>query len=420
MINKVKGTYDLLFDETKKWQKLEEIIRKIFSLYNYYEIRTPILEYKQVFHRETENSDMVKKETYNFLDKAGREITLRPEGTAGVIRSYIENKLYINNELQKLYYLGPNFRYERPQKGRYRQFSQFGVEAIGIDNVYIDLEVIALASQILKTLGLKDIRVNLNSLGDKESSTAYKKVLHEYFKDSQTLLCDDCKSRIKTNPLRILDCKIDGNHQLVKDAPLPLDSLNLASKTRFENLLKALNNSKISYQINPRLVRGLDYYCHTVFEIEAQIEGFGSQNVLCGGGRYSNLVKELGGPDKSGIGFAFGIERLLMALEANQVELISLEQTDCYILYFNESDILAATTLLNTLRVNEINAEINYDSKNFKTQLKNALGKNARYLLILGEDELKNETITIKDTNLETQETIKQTELILYLKKRLK
>ena len=314
MITKPRGTYDVLPEETKKWVKLENYLRKVSLLYNYKEIRTPMFEASEVFHRnQDDSSDMVNKETYDFLDRGNRKMTLRPEQTAPIVRAYIENKIYGDNNQHKLFYIGPNFRYENPQKGRFRQFSQFGVEALNSSSPYLDAEVIAFAVTIFKGLGLKNVKVKLNSLGDEESRNNYRDALKEYFKDELVNLCSDCKNRYEKNPLRILDCKVDKDKEIMKNVIRIKDYLNETSKNHFQSVLETLDNMNIEYVIDDYLVRGLDYYSHTVFEIEADIEGFGSQNVLGAGGRYDKLVSDLGGPVTPAVGFAFGLERLLLA-----------------------------------------------------------------------------------------------------------
>lgn len=406
MISKAKGTYDVLPYESHKWHTLEQKARQICVLFGYQEIRTPIFEYKEVFHRQNEQSDMVTKETYNFMDKGDRELTLRPEGTAGVIRSFVENKLYVETPLNKLYYIGPNFRYERPQKGRFRQFSQFGVEAIGSNDPALDAEVIGLAYAFIQKLGLKGVRVRINTLGDNESRSAFKQALKTHFEPHVDTLCEDCKQRIDKNPLRILDCKIDGNHQAVLKAPTTQDYLNDFSKTYFQSVLNFLDVANIDYEIAPKLVRGLDYYTHTVFEIEADIEGFGAQNVLGGGGRYQSLVKELGGPDLPGIGFAFGMERLIIAMES---ENIAFEQDPITDIFFIATDSNARTQALKLLfeaRNQNMVADMDFVSTSFKAQLKAGLKKNAKYLGIIGETELQNKTISLKNTQTQQQEEI--------------
>ena len=418
-INRVKGTYDVLPQDSLKWQALEDVIRKTLALYNYQEIRTPMMEYSEVFHRQSELSDMVTKETYDFLDRGDRKLTLRPEGTAGVIRSYVENKLYASQEIEKLYYIGPNFRYERPQKGRYRQFYQFGVEAIGTVNPQIDSEMIILAYDFIRRLGLKGVTVKINTLGDDDSRKAYQEALEKHFRPHVDTLCHDCKERIDKNPLRILDCKIDHDHQAVKHAPVPLDHLNDVSKAYFDEVLAHLNAVGIHYEIAPKLVRGLDYYSHTVFEIEADIQGFGAQNVLGGGGRYQSLVKELGGPDLGGIGFACGMERLLLALEAEHIDLVKENSLDAYLLVLDDHLKEFASKVLYDLRHQGLISDLNYSQKSFKGQLKHALRLNAKYLVIIGQDEYKQGYVGIKDTQTEIQENVEFSLITSYLKEKV-
>ncbi|PKK96765.1 MAG: histidine--tRNA ligase [Tenericutes bacterium HGW-Tenericutes-3] len=414
-INKVKGTYDVLPNESYLWQALEAKIREILGLYNIKEMRTPIMEYSDVFHRHTELSDMVTKETYDFDDRGNRKLTLRPEGTAGVIRSYVENKLYTSQELEKVYYIGPNFRYERPQKGRYRQFYQFGVEAIGTIDPALDAELIILAYDFVKRLGLKGVRVRVNSLGDDVSRQTYKEALENYFSPHEAELCDDCKARLKKNPLRILDCKIDQNNEAVKNAPTPQDYLNKESRDYFIEVLEHLDAAKISYEIAPKLVRGLDYYSHTVFEVEADIEGFGAQNVLGGGGRYEKLVSELGGPNLGGIGFAFGMERLLLALDAENVNFAKEKELDAFVIVFDADLKKEATRILYELRTANLVADTNFTQKSFKSQLKQALKMNAKYLIFLGDEEYKKGVVSIKDTKTEIQEEVLLSKVKKYL-----
>ncbi|MBN2299914.1 MAG: histidine--tRNA ligase [Acholeplasmataceae bacterium] len=418
-INKIKGTYDVLPNESYLWQALEQKIRDILGLYNMKEMRTPIMEYSDVFHRHTELSDMVTKETYNFDDRGNRKLTLRPEGTAGIIRSYVENKLYTSQELEKVYYIGPNFRYERPQKGRYRQFYQFGVEAIGTIDPALDAELIILAYDFIKRLGLKGVRVRINSLGNEKSRDTYQEALKNYFIPHKDELCEDCKVRLEKNPLRILDCKVDHNHKAVKNAPTPQDYLDTESRAYFKKVLDHLNITKISYEIAPKLVRGLDYYSHTVFEIEADIEGFGAQNVLGGGGRYQNLVSELGGPNLGGIGFAFGMERLLLALEAENVDFAKEKELDAYVIVFDENLKTIATNILYELRLANLICDTNFTQKAFKGQLKQALKMKAKYLIILGDEEYQKGVVGIKDTKTELQEEVLIPKIKKYLLEKL-
>ncbi len=406
MISKAKGTYDVLPNESYKWHTLEDKARQICVQFGYKEVRTPIFEYREVFHRQNEQSDMVTKETYNFMDKGDRELTLRPEGTAGVIRSFVENKLYVENPLNKLYYIGPNFRYERPQKGRFRQFSQFGVEAIGSNDPALDAEVIGLAYAFIQKLGLKGVRVRINTLGDNDSRAAFKDALKQHFLPHVDTLCEDCKQRIEKNPLRILDCKVDHNHVAVLKAPTTQDYLNEVSKTYFQSVLTYLDAANIDYEIAPKLVRGLDYYTHTVFEIEADIEGFGAQNVLGGGGRYQSLVKELGGPDLPGIGFAFGMERLIIAMESENITFEEAPSNDIFFIATDEAARVLALKLLFEARQQGMVADMDFVSSSFKAQLKSGLKSNAKYLGIIGESELVNKTISLKNTKTQQQEEI--------------
>ena len=418
-INKVKGTYDVLPSESAKWQALEETIKKVLKSYHIQEIRTPMMEYSEVFHRNSEASDMVTKETYDFLDRGQRKVTLRPEGTAGVMRSYVENKLYASLELEKVFYIGPNFRYERPQKGRYRQFSQFGVEAIGATNPVLDAEMIMLAYDLIQQLGLTGVKVRVNSLGDEASSLNYRKALIDYFTPHQETLCQDCQRRIEKNPLRILDCKVDGQKDIVVHAPTPIDYLSDASKAYFNQMLSCLDLADIDYELAPKLVRGLDYYSHTVFEIEAHIEGFGAQNVLGGGGRYEHLVSELGGPKLGGIGFAFGMERLLMALEAEGVDLVKQTHVDVYAIVTNQTHQNLALKYMHKLRKEGYVCDMNYTFKSFKGQLKHALKLQSKFLLIFGEEEVNQGLVGLKDTQTEEQTTVKLSDIILEVNKRM-
>ncbi|WP_441361437.1 histidine--tRNA ligase [Acholeplasma laidlawii] len=400
---KVKGTYDVLPTEAENWVALEAYVRQLFKTYNYGEIRTPMMEYSNVIHRETELSDMVIKETYNFKDKSDRDLTLRPEGTAGVIRSYVENKLYAQAGVTKLYYMGPNFRYERPQKGRFRQFMQFGCEVLGSNEPSIDAEVIELAYETIYRLGLKQVSVKLNSLGDDDSKINYRQALIDFLTPVKDKLSKDSQERLTNNPLRILDSKDPADIELIKDAPLPLDYLNETSKKHFEAVLELLNLMNIPYEIDKKLVRGLDYYAHTVFEIHATIKGFGAQNALGGGGRYQNLVKELGGPDTPGIGYAFGMERLLSALEQEGIALTSPKQLDVYFITFDQQSRKKAIELQHHLRSENILSDIDHLNRGFKPQLKEALRYDSKYIIIIGENELNNNVVQLKNTKTEEQ-----------------
>ena len=415
-ITKPKGTYDVLPTDAWKWNRLEMVIKKVCRLYNFKEIRTPIFESSELFHRTVgETSDMVTKETYDFLDRGGRSNTLRPEGTAGVARSFIENKLYAEQTVQKLFYMGPMFRYERQQKGRYRQFSQFGVEAIGSSSPLMDVEVILFAATTLKALGLKGVKVKINSIGDEESRDNYRVALVEYFSKYVDNLCPDCKNRLEKNPLRILDCKVDNKKEFFENAPKINDYLNEASKTHFAKVVEALKEVGVAYEINYNLVRGLDYYCHTVFEVEADIEGFGAQNVLGGGGRYDKLVSDLEGPQTPCVGMAFGMDRLLLAMEAEGLLKENNDYIHLYIIALGERARLTTERSLYTIRMGGLVCEADYLNKGIKGQFKQADKFNAKFTAILGDDELNNFVINVKNNETDEQETIPLNDLYTYV-----
>ena len=415
-ISKVKGTYDITGLEAQKWVKLENLFRSVCRLYNYQEVRTPIMEYQELFHRSVgDTSDMVSKETYDFMDRGDRMVTLRPEGTAGMARSYIENKTYANGLVTKQFYIGPMFRYERPQKGRYRQFSQFGCEAYGSGDPALDAEVICLAKTIIEALGLKGVKVRINTLGDNESRDNYRKALVDYFTPVKEELCYDCQTRLLKNPLRILDCKVDKDSVHFKNAPIMRDYLNDSSKDHFNKVLKYLQKMGIEYEIDDHLVRGLDYYTHTIFEIEADIPEFGAQNVLGGGGRYDNLIESLGGPETKAVGFAFGMERLLLAIEAENRRISVEDFVHLFIIALGDEAKEVATGLLSKLRQGGLICDMDYQGRNLKSQFKVADRYNSKYIAILGEEEIKNNVINIKNKETGIQETISLDEIYQYI-----
>ena len=415
-ITKPKGTYDVLPTDVWKWNRLEMVIKKVCRLYNFKEIRTPIFEASELFHRTVgETSDIVTKETYDFLDRGGRSNTLRPEGTAGVARSFIENKLYAEQSVQKLFYMGPMFRYERQQKGRYRQFSQFGVEAIGSSSPLMDVEVILFAATTLKALGLKGVKVKINSIGDEESRANYRVALVEYFSKYIDELCGDCKNRLEKNPLRILDCKVDNKKEFFANAPKINDYLNEASKAHFEKVVEALKEVGVAYEIDYNLVRGLDYYCHTVFEVEADIEGFGAQNVLGGGGRYDKLVGDLEGPQTPCVGMAFGMDRLLLAMESEGLLRENNDYIHLYIIALGDRARLTTERLLYTVRMGGLVCEADYLNKGIKAQFKQADKYNAKFTAILGDSELDNFVINVKNNETDEQVTIPLNDLYTYV-----
>ena len=417
MITKPKGTKDIYGSEAKKWQYVSKVIDEIMEKYNYNFIRVPVFESSELFHRGVgETTDIVTKETYDFTDRGGRCMTLRPEGTAGVVRSFIENKMYgDNNQPVKLYYNCPMYRYERPQAGRYRELTQFGYERIGSDDPIADAEVISLAVNIYKILGLKGIKVNINSLGDKESRENYRQALINHFKPHIDELCSDCKERLEKNPLRILDCKVDCDKEIMKNAPKTIDYLNKESKERFEKVKEYLNVMKVEFVVNPNVVRGLDYYNHTVFEVEAEIEGFGAQNVIGGGGRYNGLIEQLGGPSIPAIGFASGFDRLMLALGKENVKIPITDSVDLFLLYVNEDEKKYALYLSNELRMNGFIVETDYLSRSLKAQFKQADRLNSKFTIVLNSEELKNNEVKIKNNKTKEESTISIDALIYYL-----
>ena len=421
MIQRQKGCIDLYGREAKIWKYVESVIDATMEKYNYNYIRTPIFEATELFHRGVgETTDIVTKESYDFVDKGDRKITLRPEGTAGVVRSYIENKMYGDpNQPVKVYYNGTMYRYERPQSGRDRELTQFGMEILGSDDPLSDAEIISAAVNVYKMLGLKEIKVNLNTLGDTESRNNYRKALINYFKPHIDELCEDCRDRLEKNPLRILDCKVDSDNPLLLNAPTTLDYLNDESRDRFEKVQEYLDIMQIKYEINPRIVRGLDYYNHTVFEIEAKVEGFGSNNVIGAGGRYNGLVNQLGGPETPCVGFASGIGRLVMALELEEVKLPIVEDVDLFLMYVNEDEKKYAAYLTQELRLAGFIVETEYTGRNLKGQFKQADRLGAKFLAILNSEDLNNNEVKIKNNKTKEEEVISLDVLIYYLDEKL-
>jgi len=405
----VKGTYDMLPERMIRFNMLSDLFRQFLNLYGYAEIKTPVFEYTGVFQKENDTSDMVTKEMYTFSPNGKDSLTLRPEGTAGVIRSFVENKMYGNLELPvKLGYIEEMFRHERPQKGRQRQFTQMGIECIGDKDPLIDAEVIALGYFYIKTLGLESVKVLINSLGDNESRLNYKNELIEYFKPHKDELCFDCQNRLEKNPLRILDCKIDSGSAVVAGAPKM--KLSSESEKYFEQVKHYLDVMNIPYEVDDRLVRGLDYYTDTVFEVVSTNEASGSQATIFGGGRYDNLVEEMGGPSISGIGFAIGMERLMILCDAEEIFDIK-NSIDAYVVNLNETKDYALG-IAEELRNNSFTCEMDYYGRSLKAQFKSSERKNARFILIVGDDEIKDNVVTLKDTLTKAQETVKRDELV--------
>ena len=421
MIQKPKGTYDVYGTYGEKIQYLEKLLSALMEKYHYEFIRTPIFEASSLFHRGVgETTDIVSKETYDFKDRGDRDMTLRPEGTAGVVRSFIENKMYTRPSMPvKAWYYGPMFRYERPQAGRYREFYQFGVEVFGSTSPMIDAEVISIPVTLFRLLGLKGIQVKINSLGDKESRAAYREALLTHFEPHLNELCHDCQERYSKNPLRILDCKVDKELECMKNAPKLSDYLSEQSKQHFESLKQYLDDLGIDYIVDEHLVRGLDYYTETVFEVEADIKDFGSNNVLCAGGRYNHLVENLDGPSTPGVGFALGYERILNAIEAEGIELETENQVDAYIIPMDESLRKEAFRLTQTLRMNGFTIETDYLNRNLKGNFKQADRLGAKFIVLIGEDEQKEHIYTIKNNDTKEEYKIDQDYIVMFLDEKL-
>lgn len=414
-----RGTYDVLPEDAFAWQKIEKTAREVCALFNYKEMRTPIFESTNLFQRGVgDTTDIVQKEMYNFKDRGGRDLTLRPEGTASFVRAYVEHKLFgLPSQPQKLYYIGPMFRYERPQAGRMRQFTQFGAEALGSADPSIDAEVIALAMTFYQKLGLKSLKLVLNSLGDPESRAAHRDALIAHFKPSIGEFCEDCQNRLEKNPLRILDCKEDHDHPLMATAPSIIDYLNEESREYFAKVKAILDEMGIAYELDPTLVRGLDYYNHTTFEIMGASKG--AITTLMGGGRYNGLVSELGGPETPGIGFALSIERLLLALEVEGVQLSAEPSLDCFIVAIGEKAENKVPVLLNQLRQSGLYADKDYMERKVKGQFKQADRDHAKFVVVIGDEELEAQKAVIKNMADGTQEDVAFASLTDYLKEKL-
>ena len=412
MYQTVKGTYDILPDELKNVEDLEDSFRMLLDLYGYKLMKTPIFEYTGVFKKENDTSDMVTKEMYTFSPNEKDSLTLRPEGTAGIIRSVVQNKLYATYEAPlKLAYIEEMFRHERPQKGRQRQFTQMGIECLGEKAPIIDAEVIALGYNYLKLVGLKDIKVLINTLGDNESRLAYKEVLSNYFRQYEEELCPDCKNRLVKNPLRILDCKIDRDKEFMNNVPKMADYLTESAKEYFKQVKYYLDALEIPYVVDDKLVRGLDYYTDTVFEVVSTNPEAGAQATVFAGGRYDNLVEELGGPSLSGIGFAIGLERLLIMAKAEDVLFEDEDRIDCYIIDMTKGSAYALK-VAEELRKNFYSCIVNLYDRSMKSQFKSSDRNNAAYTIIIGEDEMNNSNVTLKDNMTKEQMLIPFDKLI--------
>ena len=406
-LQKPKGTQDILPQESAKWQYVEDFARKTFRKYNYGEIRTPIFEHYEVISRSVgDTTDIVTKEMYDFYDKGDRHITLRPEGTAPVVRSYVENKLFAP-EVQKpvkVYYMGSMFRYERPQAGRLREFHQIGAECFGSSNPATDVEMIAMAAQFFKDIGITNVSLELNSLGNPESRAAYRQALIDYLPPLKPSLSADSQRRLEENPLRVLDSKEPEDKAAVEGAPSILDYLDEESSTYFADVRSMLETLQIPYVINTNMVRGLDYYNHTIFEFTTEVAG--SQLTICAGGRYDGLVAYFGGPETPGVGFGMGLERLLLVLDKQGVELPIETALDVYVAVLGAGANGRALELVQALRAQGFAAERDYLDRKLKAQFKSADNFKAKTLITLGESEVESGRVTVKNNHNREEITV--------------
>jgi histidyl-tRNA synthetase len=400
-----KGTKDVLPHEVYKWHYVEQTIREIAQVFGYQEIRTPVFEHTELFERGVgDTTDIVQKEMYTFSDKGGRSITLKPEGTAGVVRAYIEHKLYAEAQPVKMYYLTPCYRYERPQAGRLREFHQFGIEAFGGTQASLDAEIITIAMKLFKHLGIDDLYLKINSIGCPKCRPAYHEKLKSYLADNLERLCGTCKQRFDKNPLRILDCKVNECRDVIKGVPYMIDNLCEECSCHFEELKQYLLASGTEYRIDPMIVRGLDYYTKTVFEI---ISGsIGSQDAICGGGRYDGLVQECGGPGTPGVGFGLGLERLILAMENQGLDIPKESACDVFIATLGLAAKTKAFELAGRLRGNGIAADMDHVGRSLKAQFKYADKIGASWVCTIGDDELAANTIRIKEMATGNEEVV--------------
>ena len=418
LTNAPKGTKDIMMDQVYKWHYVEKKWKEICARYGFKEIRTPIFEHTELFQRGVgDTTDIVQKEMYTFEDHGGRSITLKPEGTSPAVRAFIEHKQYAEVQPIKLYYDIPCFRYEKPQSGRLRQFHQFGVETFGTTNMVADAEIIAIGYDFLTSMGVTDLTLEINSVGCPECRAKHRKALKDFLAPKYDQLCDTCKSRYEKNPMRILDCKSPIDQELVQGAPMMVDFLCDDCKNAFEDLQKNLDALEIPYVINPKIVRGLDYYTKTAFEFVTN--SLGAQGTVCGGGRYDNLVEEVGGPPIPGVGFGLGKERLLMLMEANGVEIPKPSACDVFIATMGEKAKLYGQKLLFTLRRDGYKCQIDDLQRNFKGQFKYADRLGAKLAVVIGDNELENGVATCKDMISGEQTEVRFEDLKAEIDKRL-
>jgi len=401
----IRGFHDILPGEIERWHFIENAAREVFESYGYNEIRIPVIESTDIYCTGIgDTTDIVEKEMYTFDDRDGSSLTLRPEGTAGVVRSFIENSFYKKSPVSRFYYIGPMFRHERPQKGRYRGFNQIGCEFFGSANAAADAEIILMLWYFFQKIGFTDsVKIEINSIGDEESRNNFKTALVKYLTPLQEGLCDQCKRKLVTNPLRILDCKNESCKDITKEAPKITDYLSESSSLHFKMLIQILGELSVPYTINDKIVRGLDYYTETVFEFTT--DKLGSQNAVAAGGRYNNLVEKMGGPSTPATGFALGLERIVLLHEQISDEKFKF-LTDVYIAWIGEDTFIPAMKIATDLRIRGKSVYIEHDSKSIKSQLKRANKLEAGYTVIIGEEELKSARITVRNMRESSEESL--------------
>ncbi|MCI7414026.1 histidine--tRNA ligase [Hornefia butyriciproducens] len=416
LTNAPKGTKDTLPDQVYRWHYVEKKFAEICDRYGYREIRTPVFEHTELINRGVgDTTDIVQKEMYTFNDHGGRSLTLKPEGTSPAVRAFVEHKMYAEVQPTKLYYVTPCFRYEKPQSGRLREFHQFGIEIFGTPNMMADTDVICLAHDFLEEMGIRDVTLEINSVGCPECRARYRKALQDFLRPHYDELCDTCKDRFERNPMRILDCKSPEDQAIVKDAPEMLDYLCDDCAQAFRDVQEDLTAMGIEYVVNPRIVRGLDYYTKTAFEFVSN--SIGAQGTVCGGGRYDNLCEELGGPPIPGVGFGLGIERLLMLMDANGVEIPEPSPVEVFIVTMGDKAKAEGLGLIHTLHREGISAQMDTLARNVKGQFKYAARLNARYTIVIGDEEIEKGVVQFKDMEQHEQREIPFGEILKELGK---
>jgi histidyl-tRNA synthetase len=415
LIKAIRGFNDILPGEIEKWQLVEKTAREVYESFGFSEIKIPILERTELFARSIgETTDIVEKEMYTFKDRSGDSLTLRPEATASMARAYLEHHLYAQEPVAKLYFIGPMFRHERPQKGRYRQFYQIDVEIFGVAHPMADAEVMVMLMEFFKRVGLGDVELQINTLGCEECRPRYRKELTQFLAKNVSQLCGDCKRRLEANPLRILDCKVETCREVISGAPLVIDFIDDQCSEHFESVRAYLEILNTPFTLNPRMVRGLDYYTRTVFE--AVSPKLGAQNAVTAGGRYDHLMRDIGGPDIPGIGFAMGIERIVLLVKQRR-EITQLP--NLFIAALGEKAQVKAFELANRLHLEGIKTEIDYEGRSLKAQMRRTDKLNVRYALIIGEEELKTGRAMLRDMEKKIQEEISLDQVIEEIKGRV-